>query len=120
VATLAVIRKDALELLGRANPYDTVDSTLDTDIGDAYTQLWNELETRQLAFWGLTEDVPDRFVRMVKYLLAYFYGGEVAVSDTRWQRIVIVTGQDGEKGFKTIRQMGAGTNTNPIIAGQFY
>lgn len=119
MATLEEVRKGALELLGRADPYNTVDTTLDTAIGNEYTGLWNNLERRSIVFWGLTEDVPDEFRHMVEYLLAFFYGAKIAVSDTRWQRIIETVGRDGEKGFKEIRRLAKGINTNEVVPGNF-
>lgn len=119
MATLEKIRKGALELLGRADPYRTVDSTLDTAIDEEYTGLWNNLERRSIVSWGLTEDVPDQYRHMVEYLLAFFYGSKIAVSETRWNRIIQTVGRDGERGFREIRRLAKGINTNEVVPGNF-
>lgn len=120
MASLAEVRKGALQLLGRANPFDTVDSTLDTDITNAYDELWAELERRQIVYWGADEAVPDEFVRPLKYLLAYFYMPNTAVSEERERRIVTVTGRDGEKGFHLLRRIAARTNVNQTVPGVYF
>lgn len=106
--------------MGRADPFNTVDSTLDTDITAAYNELWAILERRLIAYWGSDEAVPDEFAQAVKYLLAFHYMPNVAVSDERERRILSYTGQDGEKGYNKLRVIASGRNPNEVVPGIFF
>ena len=95
MATSEQIRNKALKKLGKKSTGQTVSSELASDLDNAYTEVYAELEALNLTTWDSDEDIPDEFVRTVVALVAYARVDEYSIPNDRYQRIKLDALGDG-------------------------
>lgn len=88
MATVAEVKKRALQLLGRAVIGQGVQSQHDTRIGTAYTEVYADLKTEGIATWAEAGTIPDDVSPHLVALMAFNAVDEYGVSNARYQRIV--------------------------------
>lgn len=88
MATLAEIRVKAAKKLGLLGVGQTLRSTIDDDLTDAYTEVYAEIESLDLATWSSTDNIPDHFVSAVVAWVAGARVDEYSVPDNKYQRVV--------------------------------
>lgn len=105
MATLAAIREKTAKKLGLFGTAQTLRSTIDDDLTDAYTEVYAELESLDLATWASTDAVPDQFVSAIVTWMAYTRVDEYAVPDNKYQRIVSDAGPQAVNAEAKIRRL---------------
>lgn len=103
--TKAQVRDRAAEELGRLRVGQALQSQDNTRISAAYDEVYADLKAEGLNTWPSTGSVPDELVPFVSALVALRCTGTYGVSQQRLQRIVLVTGQDGERAKREIRRL---------------
>ena len=103
MATLEEIRVKAAKKLGLLGVGQTLRSTIDDDLTNAYTEVYAEIETLGLATWAVTDDIPDQFVFAVTSWVAGSRLDEYNVPLEKYQRVA----NDFAKAEPTIRRLQA-------------
>lgn len=103
--TKAQVRDRAAEELGRLRPGQALQSQDDTRISEAYDEVYADLKNEGLNIWPSTGSVPDELVPFVSGLVALRCTGTYGVSQERFQRIISVTGIDGNQAKREIRRL---------------
>jgi hypothetical protein len=85
MATVDVIKRQSLELLGRLRLGQTFQSQDDAAMLESYNEVYADLKETGLATWG--DDVPDKLVPHVVSLVAMNRVDVYGVSDSRYERI---------------------------------
>jgi len=88
MATVAEVKKRALQLLGITRINQAAQSQDDTRIATAYTEVYEDLKEEGLATWASTGTIPDGVVPHLVALMAFNAVDEYGVSTERYQRIV--------------------------------
>lgn len=88
MATKSQIRAKALRLLGVVGVGVTPTGPQDSDMSDAYSEVYAELEELGLVEWAEADDIPSRFVDTVVNLVASKRVDEYGISNERYQRIM--------------------------------
>ncbi len=88
MATSGEIRDRALRRMGVLAAGDTARSSYASDLDTAYTEVYAQLETKDLVTWDSDEDIPNEFAHSVVALTAYARIDEYNVPTERYQRIV--------------------------------
>jgi hypothetical protein len=89
MATQAEVRKRALIKLGRGSRAQTPVSYLDSDMSNAYTEVYLRLQELDIAYWGQTSDVPDEVANHISALMAWSRVNDYGVSAERYQRLSV-------------------------------
>lgn len=87
MATSAEIREKAARKLGVLGVGQTLRSEISDDLDEAYTEVYRELESDDMALWEIDEEVPDQFVWPVVAMVAYRRAVEYGVPQERFVRI---------------------------------
>lgn len=103
--TKAQVRDRAATELGRLRLGQALQSQDATRIGEAYDEVYADLKSEGLNIWASTGSVPDELVPFVSGLVALRCVGTYGVSRDRFQRIVSVTGIDGNLAKREIRRL---------------
>lgn len=88
MATKSQIRAKALRLLGVVGVGVTPSGPQDSDMSDAYSEVYSELAELDLVEWAESDDIPARFVDTIVNLVASKRVDEYGVSNDRYQRIM--------------------------------
>jgi hypothetical protein len=86
--TLEKVRLKAARKLGLARFGQSIKSHHDTDLTEAYNELYDELADFELTKWSSTGSLPDKYADPVAALLAAARVDEYRVSDSRYLRVV--------------------------------
>lgn len=97
------IRNRALKRLGVTGWGETSQTAITDDMDDAYDEVYAQLEDAELVTWASTADVPDKMVMPVVDLCALARVMEHPVSDSRYQKLILSAGKDGELAIGKIR-----------------
>lgn len=87
MATQAEVRKRALIKLGIGNRHQSPVASLDSDMSNAYNEVYLQLQEIDIAYWGQTSDVPDEVANEVASLMAWRRVDDYGVSNDRYQRL---------------------------------
>ncbi len=88
MATSAEIRNKAAKKLGLFGTGQTLRSEIASDIDDAYTEVYAELNALSLVTWASSGSVPDELVKSVVSLVAFARVDEYSVPIAKYNRIV--------------------------------
>ncbi len=77
----------------------------DTRMGEAYDEVYAQLQVKKLAIWDSTGEMPDEITPFFVVLMAHNKMDVVGVSDILHQRILFKAGNDGEKATDNIRNV---------------
>ncbi len=75
-----------------------------TRIEEAYNEVYAQLKEEGLANWASTDNVPNEILPYVACLMADNCLSTYAVSDSRYQRIKVEAGPEGEAAKRAIRK----------------
>jgi len=103
--TKAEIRDRAATELGRLRLGQSLQHQDKVRIEDAYSEVYEDLKDEGLNIWPSDGNVPDSLVPYVSGLMALNCANTYGVSNERFQRIVAVTGVDGERAKREIRRL---------------
>ena len=101
MATLAEVRKRALIKLGVGNRHQSPTANQDSDMSNAYTELYLKLQEMDQAYWGQTSAVPDEVANEVSLLMALSRADDYGISNERYQRLIL----GAPSAYITIRSM---------------
>lgn len=88
MATVAEVKKRALQLLGITRVNQSAQSQDDTRIGTAYTEVYEDLKKDSIATWAVAGVIPDEVAPHLVSLMAFNAVDEYGVSKERYSRIV--------------------------------
>jgi hypothetical protein len=77
----------------------------DTRMGEAYDEVYAQLQVKGLAVWDSTGEMPDELSPYFVTLMAQNKMEIYTVSDPLYQRITFKAGPDGEKAIGNIRNL---------------
>lgn len=103
--TKSEIRDRAATELGRLKLGQALQYQDATRIEAAYDEVYEDLKSEGLNTWASTGSVPDELVPFVSGLVALRCTNTYGVSQERFQRIVSVTGLDGNQAKREIRRL---------------
>lgn len=103
MATKAEAKQLAGEMLRLVPINQSMQSHHDTRMGEAYDEVYAQLQVKGLAIWESTAEMPDEITPFFIVLMAYNKMDVVGVSDTLYQRILFKSGDEGEKAIGAIR-----------------
>lgn len=103
--TKAEVRDRAASELGRLRLGQSLQHQDKTRIEAAYDEVYADLKVEGLNTWASDASVPDELVPFMSGLVALRCVNTYGVSPERFQRIVAVTGVDGERAKREIRRL---------------
>lgn len=83
----ATVRKNALLKLGVGSIGQTPTSDLDSDMTDAYNEIYAYLEANEQTFWGQTSAIPDEVADPLATWMAWSRVNNYSISNERYQRL---------------------------------
>lgn len=105
MATLAEVKKRALQLLAVTRINQGSQSQDDTRIDTAYTEVYASLKKEGLATWAVAGTIPDEISPHLAGLMALNAADEYGISNTRYQRLILSYGQNGSLALREIRNL---------------
>jgi len=105
MATKAEANQLAGELLRLVPIGQALQSQHDTRMGEAYDEVYAQLQVKGLAIWDSTGEMPDEITPFFVVLMAHNKLDLVGVSTELYQRILFKAGSDGEKATDNIRNL---------------
>lgn len=103
--TKAEIRDRAAEELGRKRLGQGLQHQDKTRVEAAYDEVYADLKNEGLNTWPSTGSVPDELVPHVAGLVALRCMNTYGISQARMQRILAMTGTDGNLAKREIRRL---------------
>lgn len=91
------------ELLGIVPIGQAMQSQHNVKMGEAYDEVHAELETLNLPVWATTEEMPDEITPHFIGLMAFNKMDLYGISDSRYQRILLKVGPEGDTAKDAIR-----------------
>ena len=88
MATSTAIVEKAANRLGIVSEGQTLRAEYDSDLTNAYNEVWAELDEMDLLTWDSDEDIPDAFVWSVVTMVAHSRLDEYSISNDRYTRIM--------------------------------
>jgi len=105
MASKAEAKQLAAELLRIVPINQTMQSHHSTRMGEAYDEVYAQLQVKGLAIWASSAEMPDEITPHFVMLMAYNKKDLVGTSESQYQRIMIEAGVDGEKSIGNIRNL---------------
>lgn len=87
-ATAAQIREKAARKLGVLGIMQTLSAEIAADLDAAYTEVYDELETRGVATWAFSSSVPSQYVNPVVSLVAMYRATDYGLPVERYQMVM--------------------------------
>jgi len=87
MATVAQVKRQSLELLGRLRLGQSFQTQDDTAMQESYDEVYANLKELGLATWASTAAIPAKVVPYVVALTAFNRIDTYGVSDSRYKRI---------------------------------
>jgi len=95
----------AAEMLKIVPIGQAMQSQHDTRMGEAYDEVYGQLQVKGLAVWDSTGEMPDEITPYFVTLMAHNKFDLYKVSDSLYQRILFKAGPEGEKAVGNIRYL---------------
>ena len=111
MASKAETKQLAGELLRIVPIGQTLQSHHDTRMGEAYDEVYAELQSIGLPVWDTDEEMPDEITPHFVGLMAFNKADLFGISDNLYQRILIKVGDEGNKAKAKMRE---------ILANSYY
>ncbi len=105
MTTRAEAMQRAAELLKIVPIGQAMQSQHDTRMGEAYDEVYAQLQVKSLAVWDSADEMPDELSPHFVTLMAHNKMDMYKVSDSLYQRILFKAGSEGEKAIGNIRNL---------------
>ena len=120
VKTKTEVVTETLERMG-ATAIGATPATADsTDLGNAYDEVYFELEADGLTTWAFDASVPQKYVDILSDMMGIRRASKYGVPEEKLRMMIANVGADGERGKGKIRRFTAHKVTQEIAAGNYY
>ena len=113
MASKAEAKQLAAEMLRIVPVGQTMQSHIDTRMGEAYDEVYGALQVKTLTTWDSSGEMADEITPHFVVLMAFNKMDIIGVSDALYQRISIKAGKDGENAISHIRQIVTNSDQSP-------
>ena len=93
MTTVAELKRQALELLGRLRLGQSFQTQDDVAMQESYNEVYASIENLGYATWVIAGPVPDELVPPVIHLMAFNRATVYGISDSRFARVLPQAGE---------------------------
>ena len=105
MASQAEAKQAAGIILGITVIGQALQSQHTVQMGEAYDEVYAELENIGLALWAKADEMPDEITPHFTALMAWNKRTTYGISEARYQRLLLQVGDEGKKAISRIRML---------------